>query len=54
MMEDGLGGYEPMAKDYEALSRDELREQLGAFIQNLRFWINAPSCSRNSSRDKAS
>jgi len=39
-MEDGLGGYEPMAKDYEALSRDELREQLGAFIQNLL--INNP------------
>ena len=39
-MEDRIGGYEPLAKDYEILSRDELREQLAVFIQNLL--INNP------------
>jgi hypothetical protein len=34
-MEESTGRYEPLAKDYEQLSRNELREQLAAFIRNL-------------------
>lgn len=36
MMDDGdLKRFEPLAKDYEVLSCNELREQLSAFIRNL-------------------
>ena len=34
-MEESTGRYEPLAKDYEKLSRNELREQLASFIRNL-------------------
>ncbi len=35
MDENSLKRYEPLAREYETLSRSELREQLSAFIKDL-------------------